>query len=141
MMKQSKLLKSLTLAFLLAAPQLEAKDEGANIKKLDWDGLEVVWLKDERYPVYNMSVYFADGALSDSPSRRGETAAALNLLNSGTRRYDQKEINENLEFFGVDFGAHVTHEFSSYSISGLVKDLIPTTKLLCHLMRLSLIHI
>lgn len=106
-----------------------------HIKKLNWDGLEVVWLKDDRYPVYNMAFYFADGALGDHSKRKGETAAALNLLTSGTRRYKQKDINENLEFFGVDHGSHVTHEFSTYSFGGLVKDLVPTVKMFCHLFR------
>lgn len=129
-----KTVKLTILGLALGSTSLLAKEEGANIQKLNWDGLEVVWLKDERYPVYNMAVYFADGALGDATARRGETSAALNLLTSGTRRFDQKEINENLEFFGVDYGAHVTHEFATYSMSGLVKDLIPTVKLMCHLM-------
>lgn len=134
MIKKDHILKAFLLSFFLLSAELGAADEGANIKKLNWGGLEVVWLKDQRYPVYNMAVYFSDGALSDAPSRRGETASALNLLNSGTRRFDQKEINENLEFFGADYSAHVTHEFSSFSMSGLVKDLIPTAKLMCHLL-------
>lgn len=104
-----------------------------NIKKLDWEGVEVIWLQDERYPTYNMIFYFADGALSDSPSSKGETEAALAYLGLGTRRFEQKAISENLEFYGVSTGANITHEFSSYSISGLVKDLIPTVKKICHL--------
>lgn len=104
-----------------------------NIKKLDWNGVEVIWLQDERYPTYNMIFYFADGALSDAPARKGETEAALSYLGLGTRRFQQKDISENLEFYGVSTGANITHEFSSYSFSGLVKDLIPTVKKICHL--------
>lgn len=120
-----KLLLGLLCCFSLHAQE--------NIQRLDWNGVEVVWLQDERYPSYNMIFYFADGALSDHPSRRGETNAALELLGLGTRRFEQKDISENLEFYGVSYGPHVTHEFATYSFSGLVKDLIPTVKKICHL--------
>lgn len=104
-----------------------------NIKRYDWDGMEVVWLQDERFPTYALSIYFADGALADHPQRRGETAATLNLLTAGTRRFDQRAIAENLEFYGASYSPYVTHEYSTYSISGLTKDLIPTVKKICHL--------
>lgn len=137
MTKKHIIMATLLFVFVsLSSFSLKAQDseKGAHIEKFSWDGLEVVWLQDERYPVYNLAVYFADGALGDHSSRHGETSMTLSLLTSGTRRFDQKEINENLEFFGVDHGANVRHEFSTYAMSGLVKDLIPTVKLMCHLM-------
>lgn len=105
------------------------------IRRLDWEGLPVVHLEDERFPTYTLSVYFAEGAGGDGASFPGETAAMFDLLTAGTRRYDQTDILEHLEFFGVSHGARVTHEYSSYQISGLVKDLVPTVKMICHLFR------
>ena len=107
----------------------------ANIKTLQWDGLEVVWLEDTRFPTYNVTFYFADGPLSDSQSLQGTTNAMFAMLTSGTRRFNQKEISDNLEFFGASQGASVVHEFSTFTISGLIKDIAPTMKLVCHLFK------
>ena len=54
-------------------------------------------------------------------------------MKSGTRRFSQRDIADNLEFFGVSTSASVNHEYSVYSFSGLIKDVIPTTKKICHL--------
>ncbi|MCO4793119.1 MAG: insulinase family protein [Bacteriovoracaceae bacterium] len=105
------------------------------IKKFEWDGIEVVWLEDNRYPTYDVMVYFGDGALSDAPRAQGETSAMFGMMASGTRRFSQKDISENLEFFGATHGPYVTHEYSIYSINGLVKDIVPTMKMVCHLFK------
>ncbi len=110
---------------------MQAADISSKVHKFDWDGLEVIWVEDERFPTYDVSVYFADGALSDD--LKGETSAALGLLSLGTTRYSQKELIDHLEFFGVSSGPYVTHEYSLYSVSGLVKDSIPTFKRICHM--------
>lgn len=114
---------------------LLAAELSSRVHKMDWDGLEVIWVEDDRFPTYDVSIYFADGALSDHPSRRGETQAALGLLTTGTNRYSQKDLIDHLEFFGVSHGPYVTHEYSLYSVSGLVKDSIPTFKRLCHMFK------
>jgi len=103
------------------------------VERLNWDGLEVVYIADDRLPTYTLSVFFADGALADTKGREGEISAALNLLTSGTRRFDNRDISENLEFFAASTRVMVTHEFATYTVSGLVKDIIPTMKLVCHL--------
>jgi len=102
---------------------------------MSWDNIEVVWLQDERFPVYNLVFYFADGALSDKRKRYGETDLMFDMLSSGTRRFSQREISDNLEFYGSDFSTHVTHEYSLFEVSGLVKDIVPTLKQICHLFR------
>tara|TARA_R110000868_G_scaffold226115_13_gene478650 strand:+ start:1415 stop:2785 length:1371 start_codon:yes stop_codon:yes gene_type:complete len=127
-----RLLSTVLLLSLLSS-NLLAKELASKVHKLDWNGLEVVWVEDDRFPTYDLSVYFADGALSDNPNRKGETQAALGLLTTGTNRYKQKELVDHLEFFGVSHGPYVTHEYSLYSVSGLVKDSIPTFKRLCHM--------
>jgi len=108
-------------------------DLKGKIKKQNWEGLEVIWLQDERFPTYSVIFYFGDGALSDSVNRRGETNAMFNLLDTGTRRFNRKLINDSLDYYGVRRSASVFHEFSSYSVSGLLKDIVPTMKKVCHL--------
>lgn len=104
-----------------------------NITKLDWNGIEVVWLKNETLPLFEMSIYFADGALGDSKSKAGETQLMLNQLSSGTLQYNQKQIADIFEFYGSSIGATVIHEFSSLNFSGMAKDAEPITKMVCHL--------
>ncbi len=103
-----------------------------NIERFKWKDLEVVYIEDERFPTYYISLFFADGALADRRVK-GETKSMFELLKSGTRRFSQKDIADNLEFFGVSASSSVTHEYSVYSFSGLAKDVVPTTKKICHL--------
>lgn len=124
-----------TLLLLVQAFDGKAADLASRVHKYSWQGVEVVWVEDERFPTYDATIYFGDGALSDHPSRHGETQAALSLLTTGTRRYSQKDLIDHLEFFGVSYGPYVTHEYSLYNVSGLVKDVIPTFKRLCHMFK------
>lgn len=120
---------------LLIALNVHANYLEDNLRKENWGGVEVVWLEDSSYPLYDVSIYFHGGAFTDSSSKRGETELALNLLTAGTTRYKQSEILDSLEFYGASYQANVTHEFSSYNVSGLVKDSIPTMKMVCHMFR------
>lgn len=130
-------MKKIFLGLFLATSFVSsyAKDLASRVHKFNWNELEVVWVEDERFPTYDVAIYFADGALSDHSSRRGETQAALGLLTAGTNRYSQKDLVDHLEFFGVSHGPYVTHEYSLYNVSGLAKDVIPTFKRLCHMFK------
>ena len=115
----------------LISTKIFGADISSRVHKYNWNGLEVIWVEDERFPTYDVSIYFADGALSDV--NKGESEAALSLLTLGTTRYSQKDLVDHLEFFGVSSGPYVTHEYSLYNVSGLVKDSIPTFKRICHM--------
>ncbi|RLA65556.1 MAG: hypothetical protein DRQ88_02005 [Epsilonproteobacteria bacterium] len=132
---QEKIVKRFIVPLLILLFSFDGltADLKGKISKFNWDGLEVVWLKDERFPTYSVIFYFADGALSDDKKRRGETNAMFSLLDTGTRRFNRKLINDALDYYGVSRSATVYHEFSSYSVSGLLKDIIPTMKKVCHL--------
>ena len=123
---------SFILYLSMISPTITADD---NVVKLRWNDLEVIWIKDERFPVYDIVFYFADGSLSDHPGRKGESNLMFSLLTAGTRRFRHKEISDNLEFFGVSQGTNMTHEYSTFFLSGLTKDIIPTVKLVCHLFK------
>ena len=123
------------LSFLLNTPSLLAgnSDYGRNrIKKMSWQGLDVVWLQDDRFPTYSIQVYFADGALGDGKNP-GLTQVTFDLLASGTNRFNQKEIADAFEYLGASFGTSITHEKTTFSASGMIRDFVPTMTKICHL--------
>ena len=103
-------------------------------KKFEWGNIEATWIEDNKLPLYNVVIYFADGALSDG-SNKGETKLMFDLLQTGTNRFSLKEIADNLEFYGTQSSARVVHEYSTYHISGMSKDVIPSIKKICHLFK------
>lgn len=125
-------MKKIVNSLLCLAAITSANAMDTDVEKFNWNGIEVVWLKDNRYPTYNINIYFADGALSDK-SHKGETRYMFSLIDAGTRRFSQKDIAENLDFYGVSYGGDVNHEYSTFKISGLVKDIDPTMRKICHL--------
>lgn len=125
--------------FLYALTSAQAKNYlDENLKKLTWNGIDIIWLEDSSLPTYDVSIYFNEGALGDRKQRAGETQLMFEQLTSGTHRYPQADIIEALEYFGASYGSRVTHEYSTFSVSGLVKDFAPTMKMICHLFDRSL---
>lgn len=122
------------ICFFLCSQTLASDFFSGRVEELKWKDLDVVYIEDERFPTYTLNIYFADGALSDG-SIKGVTEAALQFLTLGTRRFSRKDIADNLEFYGASYGSSVTHEYSSYSVSGLSKDITPTMKKICHLFQ------
>lgn len=106
-----------------------------SIKHLNWNGVDVVYIEDNRFPTYDFVMYFADGALSDKSGEGGLTNHAFNLLDSGTAKLSQKEILDQFEFSGTELGSDVTHEFTTISMSGLSKDLNNSMSQACSLFR------
>lgn len=106
------------------------------IKRLNWNGIDVIYLEDNRFPTYDIVMYFADGALSDG-GNPGETKHAFGLLDTGTSKFSQKEILDQIEFLGTEFGSDVTHEYSTLSLTGLSKDLNTAMSQACHILRQS----
>lgn len=104
-----------------------------NTEKLNWNGIDVIWLKNDKLPLYEVNVYFADGALGDSRGKFGETQMMFDQITSGTLQYNQKQIADIFEFYGTSLNTTVTHEFSSLKVGGMTKDLVPTMKMVCHL--------
>lgn len=125
-------MNKLILSFILISSAY-ANFVDSNVKKINWGDLEIVWVKDNSFPTYDLSIYFSDGAMSEKSKESGITNFMFQELTSGTTRYNQKEILSSLEFYGTSFNASVTHEFSTYSLSGLAKDLDKNLKMVCHL--------
>ena len=124
----------IAVALVLTSIVANANDLTDRIEKMQWDEIDVTYIEDDKFPTYNISILFADGALKDRRVK-GVTSMMFDLLESGTNRFSLNEIADNLEFYGVSTGSNVTHEYSSYSYSGLSKDIVPTTKKICHVFR------
>lgn len=123
----------ITLALLLFG--LSVFSSPLKTEKIKWGDLDVTFVEDNKLPLYSVRFYFADGAASDAKLKAGETQMTFDLLTSGTRRFNQKEISDNLEFYGASMGFNVTHEYVVGGVAGLVKDIIPTMKQVCHLFK------
>ena len=119
-------------AFCTTAKPASIED---NIKRLSWNGVEVVYIEDKRFPTYDLTLYFADGALSEKKGQAGLSVHSFNLIDSGTDKLTQQEILDDLEFLGTDFGVSVTHEYTTSRISGLAHDLKKSMTQICSLMR------
>jgi zinc protease len=104
-----------------------------NLVKDKWNDIEIIWLEDNSFPTYDISILFERGAFDDPKGLEGLTSLALNLITLGTNRFDQEHILDTLEYYGVNYGASAIHEYSTFNVSGLVKDLAPTMKMMCHL--------
>ncbi len=122
---------SLLVSFkTMAAPKVED-----SIKRLNWNGIDVVYIEDNRFPTYDMLLYFADGALGDEKGRMGLSQHAFSLLDTGTAKLSQKDILDQFEFYGTEFNADTTHEYTTLSLSGLSKDLNTSMTQACTLLR------
>lgn len=126
--------KVLITSMLFASSSVVANELVDKIEKSKWNNIDVTYIQDDKFPTYNVTIYFADGAMKDGRTK-GVTNMMFDLLESGTNRFSLNEIADNLEFYGVSTASNVTHEYSSYSYNGLVKDIIPTTKKVCHIFK------
>ncbi|MFZ4714159.1 MAG: M16 family metallopeptidase [Bacteriovoracaceae bacterium] len=122
----------LSILLLCSFTKIQAS-EHIDVEKFNWDGMDVVYLQDERLPTYLVQFFFADGALADRPTKGGETEMMFELLSRGTDQYDQKKLADFFEFYGVEFSSQTVHEYSTFAYSGLVKDIQETTKMVCHM--------
>lgn len=126
---------TILLACLFSFRAFAATNIEDSIKRLNWNGIDVVYIEDNRFPTYDLLIYFADGALSDEAGLMGATTHAFNLLDSGTNKLTQQQILDQFEFYGTEFSADVTHEFTTLSMSGLSKDMETSMEQACSLLR------
>ncbi len=103
------------------------------VEHLNWDGLEVVWLQDERFPIFQATIDFAQGAAAENKKQNGITDLTLNNLDLGTKRFTQKELRHNLEYYGIYYGAAVGQATASFNFSGAIKFIPQTVQQICHL--------
>jgi len=125
----------ISLLFLVSVKSFAAAKIEDSIKKLNWNGIDVIYIEDARFPTYDMLLYFGDGALADEPGRMGLTQHAFNLLDAGTPKLSQKDILDQFEFTGTEFSTDITHEYTTVAMSGLAKDITTSMTQACSLLR------
>lgn len=123
----------LTVSLFFAAVSYVFADDG--VHKFNWDGVDVLHKKDQRLPLFEIQIFFSDGALSDPKGQYGLTELMFNHLRSGTNRLSKTQIDSALEYSAISMSSYVSHEYSVVRISGLMEHLIPATKLFCHLIK------
>jgi len=129
------LISTLLLSQAFSTVVLAKESMADQVKKFNWNGIEVVYLKDNRFPVYNLGVYFADGSLGDLNTEKGLTNYAFNLIDSGTKDLTQSQILEKLEYMATTVSANVTHEYTTVNISGLTKDIDQSIPFICQVIK------
>lgn len=123
---------NLIAASLIFSTSVLAEDNFlSSVKTFTMNDYEVVWLQDKKFPAFNASIYFNDGALRDAVS--GLTQVTFDQLSSGTSKETEKQIAEFFDFYGASINHSVTHEYSVFNIKGLTKDITPVVGKVCEL--------
>ena len=123
----------LGLALLLSTMPVFGDSFLDSVNREKWGDLDVVWIEDNKFPRFYAAVYFQDGSLSDPFS--GLTQGTFDQMSAGTSKDSQREISEFFDFYGVNLKHSVTHEYSVYSVQGLVKDINPVMTKVCELFK------
>lgn len=126
--------KWLALLGFISLPVLANSEWIDSVKRMKWGDVDVVWIQDDKFPKYTWSLLFKDGAISDQKGLEGQTHYALDFLTAGTNKFNQNELNEFFEFYGVSTKTSVTHEYSTLSVTGLTKDASVIMERVCHLL-------
>lgn len=108
-----------------------------SVKRMKWkvgnDTIDVVWIKDDKFPKFTASIYFQDGALNDVIP--GLTQVTFDQMTSGTSKQTQRELLEFFDFYGAELKHTVTHEYSVFNIQALTKDIRPVMGKVCELFQ------
>jgi zinc protease len=128
-------MKKIIFCFLFVSSFCFASFLKENVEKYQHELGDVVWVKDDKFPRFNITIYFGQGAVLDDQSSYGATQASLDLITAGTKKMNQAAIHEFFDFYGAETSSYVTHEYSQFQFSGLLKDLDPITAKVCELFK------
>lgn len=103
-------------------------------KTTSWGATDVVWIQDDAFPRFNMTLYFADGGLGDDAAKSGVTQLMLDLLTSGTSKKSQAVLAEELDQLALSLNSQAGYESSLISVSGLMKEFKSSIDLVCHVL-------
>ena len=122
-----------SLFFLFTTNNLMADSFLDSVKREKWNGMDVVWIEDNKFPKFTAMFYFEDGAINDPFP--GVMQATLDQLTSGTQKESQKEIADFFDFYGAKLRSSVTHEYNVFTVGALTKDMAPVMSKVCELFR------
>lgn len=103
-------------------------------KVTSWGATDVIWIQDDAFPRFNITLYFSDGGLGDDASKAGTTQLMLDQLTSGTSKKSQAVIAEELDQLALDFSTQAGYESSLISFSGLMREFKPSIELFCNIL-------
>ncbi len=104
-----------------------------SVSRMKWKDLDVVWVEDDKFPKFTASIYFQDGAMTDSIA--GITQTTFDQLAAGTSKETQRELSEFFDFYGASLRHSVTHEYSVFSVQALTKDIAPVMGKVCEIFK------
>ncbi len=124
-----------TLLLFLFISNLAFSVDKLKVENFNWNGVEVVWLEEDRFPTYDIVIYYGEGALADKKRKEGQVNLMFSMLTNGTPKYSQAQLAEKFDFYGTGLDSSLTHEYSTLSYSGLAQDAVPVTQLVCHVLK------
>jgi predicted Zn-dependent peptidase len=101
------------------------------------NGLQVLLLRSDKVPTFNMQLVVMSGGLSDNADYRGLASFTASLLREGTTKRSSKDIAEQVDALGATLAANsgLASLTSVVSTSGLVENLDPTLDLFADVIR------
>lgn len=101
------------------------------------NGLQVVLLRSDRVPTFNMQMVVLSGGLSDPADYRGLASFTASLLREGTKTRASKDIAEQVDALGATLtaGSGFSTMTSTVNTGGLVENLDKTLELFADVVR------
>jgi len=101
------------------------------------NGLQVLLLRSDRVPTFNMQMVVLSGGLSDKADYRGLASFTASLLREGTKTRASKDISEQVDSLGATLTANsgISSMTSVVNSAGLVENLDQTLQLFADVIR------
>jgi zinc protease len=101
------------------------------------NGLQVVLLRSDKVPTFNMQMVVLSGGLSDPADYRGLASFTASLLREGTKTRASKDIAEQVDALGATLtaGSGFSTMTSTVNAGGLVENLDKTLELFADVVR------
>ena len=127
-------MKKLLILILLVSFNSFA-EPAQKLQKIESMSAQSYWLENSKTPLFSMVLYLGDGSFNDPKGLSGLTASSLDLAFEGTSKYSEEEISKFFDNFGASYGSDVKHEYTSFYLSGLIEDMEPLVKMVCHVFK------
>ena len=83
------------------------------------NGLRILTVQDDRFPLVSFRLAFNWGDINDSPDLVGATSAMASMLNEGTENYSSRQLADEIERLGAHISVHASDDFTVLSASTL----------------------
>ena len=128
-MKKIILISTVLLSLNLLA------ETSQKLQKIESSSAKSYWLQNAKTPLFSMVLYLGDGSFNDPKGISGLASSSLALAFEGTNKYSEEEISKFFDNYGASYGSDVKHEYTSFYLSGLIEDMEPLVKMVCHVFK------